>query len=274
MQRLLVYTDLDGTLLDHHSYDFGPALPVLERLERLGVPWIINTSKTFAELRSLRQRLGHGHPFIVENGAAVYLPAGCLPGGEELPEEQGLRVRRFAPERRTLLERIAPLLADYECTGFSQMNVAELQACTGLAAEDARRALQRNYSEPLLWRDSELALEHLSARVAACGLSLLRGGRFVHVMGQVDKATPMPWLGAQYARQSTAPLQTLALGDGQNDVAMLEAADRAVIVRSPTHAPPAVRGRSVTLTDALGPAGWARAVSAVLDQLITEAPDD
>lgn len=267
MQPLLVYTDLDGTLLDHHSYDFSPAVPVLARLERLGCPWILNTSKTFAELLTLRERLGHRHPFIVENGAAVYLPADCLPGCADLPEEQGFRVRRFGPERAALLQAIAPFRGEYDCTGFSEMSVAEVQACTGLAREDAWRASQRGFSEPLLWRDCESALQRFSAAVAAQGLNVVRGGRFVHVTGRFDKATPMPWLGAQYARESGSGFKVLALGDGQNDVAMLEAADLAVIVRSPTHAPPTVRGRSVTLTHALGPEGWAQAVSAVLDQL-------
>ncbi|TKB45800.1 mannosyl-3-phosphoglycerate phosphatase, partial [Ferrimonas sediminicola] len=30
--KLLVVTDLDGTLLDHHSYSFQPAEPALARL--------------------------------------------------------------------------------------------------------------------------------------------------------------------------------------------------------------------------------------------------
>ena len=43
---LLVFTDLDGTLLDHHSYSHAAALPGLERLRGLEVPVIPVTSKT------------------------------------------------------------------------------------------------------------------------------------------------------------------------------------------------------------------------------------
>ena len=40
LQPRLVVTDLDGSLLDHHSYDFSPAAPWLARLKQMGVPVI------------------------------------------------------------------------------------------------------------------------------------------------------------------------------------------------------------------------------------------
>ena len=38
---LLVFTDLDGTLLDHDDYGFEPALPALHRLAAAQVPLVI-----------------------------------------------------------------------------------------------------------------------------------------------------------------------------------------------------------------------------------------
>ena len=76
---LVVFSDLDGTLLDHDTYSFDAARPALERLRVDGVPLILCTSKTRAEIAPLRRALGNTHPFISENGGAVFIPAGYFP---------------------------------------------------------------------------------------------------------------------------------------------------------------------------------------------------
>jgi predicted mannosyl-3-phosphoglycerate phosphatase (HAD superfamily) len=64
-----------------------------------------------------------------------------------------------------------------------------------------------------------------------------------------------------------APL-CVALGDGDNDAAMLEAADYAVIVRSPSHPPPQFSRRErMLITNACGPAGWDEALRRLLSTL-------
>ena len=70
----LVFSDLDGSLLDHYSYSYEAALPQMEALERAGIPLILVSSKTRAEILILREELANRHPFIVENGAAVFIP--------------------------------------------------------------------------------------------------------------------------------------------------------------------------------------------------------
>ena len=81
---LLVFSDLDGSLLDHHDYSFGAALPAIEALRQRGVPLILCSSKTRAEIEPLRARLDNRDPFIVENGAAVFIPCGSL---EQIPPD-------------------------------------------------------------------------------------------------------------------------------------------------------------------------------------------
>ena len=75
---LLVFTDLDGPLLDHDTYEFGPALVALEALRARRIPLVLVTSKTRAEVMALRERLGHTESFIVENGGASYVPVGTF----------------------------------------------------------------------------------------------------------------------------------------------------------------------------------------------------
>ena len=54
---MLVFTDLDGTLLDHNTYSFSPALAAINKLKSLNIPIIPVTSKTLSELMTLLGRL-------------------------------------------------------------------------------------------------------------------------------------------------------------------------------------------------------------------------
>ena len=71
---LLIYSDLDGTLLDIHTYDWQPAAGWLERLQDNQIPIVLCSSKTAAEMLEIQSDLGlDGLPFIAENGAVIQL---------------------------------------------------------------------------------------------------------------------------------------------------------------------------------------------------------
>lgn len=283
-QGLLVYTDLDGSLLDHHDYGFEPAREIIECLNREGIPWLLNTSKTLAELLSLRETLHNQHPMIVENGGGIVIPEAypllnsalfansllenSLPNtslSEATSDNHasGFRLKTIGTNRSDILALLGPLHQRFSFTGFSNMTAAELCEVTGLSSSQAEQALKREFSEPLLWRDSEEKLAQFQQIINRHSLQLLRGGRFIHVIGNSDKGNAMNWLTALY-RASNHQLKTVALGDGENDVAMLEAADLPVLIRSPVHPPPRVQHANVTYTQLCGPAGWREALEALL----------
>jgi HAD superfamily hydrolase (TIGR01484 family) len=77
--KTIIYTDLDGTLLDEKSYSFLDAAPALRAAQAKGIPVIFCSSKTSAEIARIRQQLEVRDPFIVENGAAIFTPTGYFP---------------------------------------------------------------------------------------------------------------------------------------------------------------------------------------------------
>lgn len=267
-RTLLIFTDLDGSLLDHFTYSFAEAQLALDVLERLKIPWIPNTSKTFAELQPLRAQLDHTGPFVVENGAAIYIPGEHpLAQFASLDKINGYAVQRFGKLRCDLLELLEPLRSRYRFTSFSELTPSALAQLTGLGAVQAQQALQRDYSEPLHWRDTETALVDLRLELAEAGVQVQRGGRFVHLMGQHDKAEALRWLAAQLGWA-----KTVALGDGENDIEMLSAADIPVIIRSPVHPPLELPNRPDALVTAgLGPAGWNEAILKILSTCDSKA---
>lgn len=269
---LVVMTDLDGTLLDHNTYSYAPALPVMERLKAAGIPLILNTSKTAAELHALRDELENTDPFVVENGSAVYVPAGYFTERDlENAQKSGNDMHVLGARRAEILSIIQNLRRDenFLFTGFADMEVSEVIAYTGLSEAAAILAATREFSEPLIWQDSAHQLRKFEALIAQHGLRLLKGGRFVHVIGACDKGKCLHWLRERFTDSSGAAPLFVALGDSQNDVAMLDAADIPVLVRSPSHEPPELETQSARVTEETGPLGWANALTQILDETLT-----
>ncbi|MHB8766809.1 MAG: HAD-IIB family hydrolase [Deferrisomatales bacterium] len=267
----IVFTDLDGTLLDHDTYDALAAAPALQALGRRGVPVVLCSSKTRAEILAIQGRLGLSGPFIPENGGAVLL-AGGGPLEALFPERwAGLPAAVFGTPYSELRSALAGLREEVGGgpRGFGDATDAEVARWTGLAEADAHLARQRDFDEPFLW-DPEPAAEVVAAArawLARRGLGLTRGGRFWHLLGRNDKGRAVGWLlDALASRCGVAP-PSLALGDSENDLPMLRRADERVLVERPGGGHLVPRPAALQAVEGVGPVGWARAVLAWLDGL-------
>lgn len=261
MKNLLIFTDLDGTLLDHESYSWAAAKPALAHIRREHIPLIINSSKTKAEICAIRKELDNHDPFIVENGGAICVPQGYF---ADLNTDEAYYINYFGPKREAILALLQALRASegYTFKGFFDYSIEQLAALTGLSPEGARRAKMKLCSEPIQWLDSDKALEAFKHKLHERGLKLLEGGRFFHVMGQFGKGDGIKWLHAKYqAAHPDAKFLTLALGDGPNDQDMLEAADIAVVIEPAKGEPLRLERKEGALYPGKkGPEGWQAAM--------------
>ncbi|WP_319558115.1 HAD-IIB family hydrolase [Thiomicrorhabdus sp.] len=262
-----LFTDLDGTLLNHHDYEYRPVLPVLSRLKALGVIVILNSSKTSAELADWLKRLDLQTPYVAENGGAIYWPQ-SEPG---VPVWRPELLGRPYSEIRSVLLRLREENA-WDFAGFGDWSLQDVSHFTGLRAEDARRAKERAVSEPILWFGSDEQFEDFKAALSRFNLRVLKGGRFYHVMAHHDKANALRWIKERAIESANEPVKVLtgALGDGENDRAMLEAADFAMVL-------PAANGclelgrKDAYYAQKAAPWGWVEAVEGhYLQQLALE----
>ena len=262
----LVFTDLDGTFLDHYTYDWSAAKPALKALTEQGIPVVINTSKTAPEVIALQKEMSLKAPFSVENGSALYIPKGYFANviGEESEFPDFTRVI-FGAKRTEICPQLYALRDSYgfDFKGYSDWSIQEVMEITGLDAESAEDSLNRFYSEPLIWNDSEERYEEFKGIIAKLGYKILQGGRFIHILGQTNKAEPIKYLANEVF--AGKEITTIALGDSPNDIEMLECTDWSVWVKSPKADYPKMRkADQVYCTEGLGPIGWNEAINKII----------
>jgi len=263
---LVVFTDLDGTLLDHATYSFEPARPALDALAEAGVPVVFCTSKTRAETERWRRALGNVHPFIVENGGAAFVPEGYFgPGARFDRQDAGYGVIEYGRPYVELRRALAAIRAatGLPLRGFGDMDLDEIARRCGFSREEAALAAKREYDEPFVGADSN-ALAAVIRAAGEAGLRVVSGGRFHHLVGGVDKGRAVRALQALYDRDR-GPVRSAGLGDSPNDEPMLRAVDIPVLVRRPDgrhfdglHLP------GLVIASYAGPEGWREAVLELL----------
>jgi len=264
---LVIITDLDGTMLDQQTYSYEQSLPAIEKLRDEGLPLVLCSSKTAAEMIPLQRKLDLKHPFICESGGAIYLPQNYFPFAiAALKPRRQFDVIEFG--KRIFYLRQALQETAQACSvavkSFGTMSFQEIRFRTGLSLEHAIQARQRDYDEPFFIDagDEETLLAALRAR----GLTVTKGDRFYHLTAGHDKGEAVKVLLGHYRRQHPN-LLAIGLGNSANDLPLLRQTEIAVLVRNPdgswdsevtTHLP------SVTRCQGNGPEGWREAIESLL----------
>lgn len=270
--QTIVFTDLDGTLLDHDTYGFDPARPALAMLDQKNIPVILNSSKTLVEILKIRNALGNGHPFIAENGSVVAVPEstfGDLVGNDSLFQSpSGLMVRRLGGDRKEVLDILTHLRRThgFAFEGFADMDPVRLSQVTGLTEDQAIEAGQRLSTEPIIWQDTPGQWEAFTGHLAGAGLGWVQGGRFISISRPFDKKDGVACLLALYTSGMGSEPFTIGLGDSPNDQAMLDMMDIAVVICSARSDQIKLnRAKTVIRTTARGPLGWQEAMNTIFD---------
>ena len=263
MPQLIVFTDLDGTLLDAETYTFDVAREALDALKARGVPLVLVSSKTRAEIELIRICLNNADPFVTENGGGVYIPKGYfdfpLEGAVLRGPYQVLELGLPYAALRLALKEIAHALG-CRIRGFGDMPTEEVAERTGLPPSDAQLAKQREYDEPFILESATPPVDDIRRKAEARGLRCTSGGRFYHLIGQSDKGLACRHL-ANFYRRRYGAVTTVAIGDSLNDLSMLAVADRPMLVQRTDGAhDPAVTFPTLVRVPGIGPVGWNRAL--------------
>jgi mannosyl-3-phosphoglycerate phosphatase len=279
--KLVLFTDLDGTLLDD-AYSFTPAIPALERIREKKVPCIVCSSKTRSEIEHYRRQLSNNDPFISENGGAIFVPQGYLGfrisdfrfekviGNHKkilVGENGGYEVVQLGEEYSRLRAAITGLRSEgFPIRGFGDMSAEEVAGVTGLSLNEAAMAKEREFDEPFLFDGDDEQRRQLPKRIEALGLHMTQG-QFYHLLGDSDKGKAVSIACLLFHKAFGGVMRTAALGDGPNDLPMLEAVDCPIVVRKADGSYHSrLEGKGFTKADGIGPEGWNTAVLTLLEE--------
>jgi mannosyl-3-phosphoglycerate phosphatase len=270
---LLIFTDMDGTLLDHHSYSFKGAEEALQRLRQHSIPIILTSSKTRTELQALQEKLGLNEPLISENGGGIFIPSDYAMLDTTKFEKSGdycsIQFGRPYTYIRKIFETIQ---TKYNIRGFGDMTLEEIMEATGLLKADAFLALQRDFSEPFRFL-AEPRLQELQEEVAGHGLTVTRGGRFYHLMaaGQ-DKGLAVAETSRLFQARCPDKIVTIGLGDAENDYLMLKVVDIRVLIPKPDGSYENMDLSHLRKAPYPGSKGWGAAILEILDDFQLASP--
>jgi mannosyl-3-phosphoglycerate phosphatase len=239
MPQYVVFVDLDGTLLDTDAGSWEAAGPAVQALRDHGIPLILVSSKTRAELEPLRQRLRHQDPFITESGAAVFVPRGVF----TFPLE---RVRTKTPYDvielgmpyhmlRDVLKQIEDAV-ETPLHGFGDLSVDDVMQVTGLSRADATLAKMREYDEPFLLQGPQTLVEEVCRQIVTRGLRWTTAGGLFHLTGDNDKGAAAETLMRCYQREQrlrfqSRPVESVGIGDSLSDVPLLAVVDHPILMQ-------------------------------------------
>ena len=267
LTQFVIFSDLDGTLLDGTTYSFEAATEALQALHSRRVPVVLVTSKTRAEIEPLRFRLQLDHPFVVENGGGIVIPKGYFPFPIDHAVLRGAyQVVELGVPYAQLRATIKELQQSFgrAVRGLGDLTTDEIAQHTGLSQSEAHLAKQREYDEPFLVPEPADVAERVRLEIEKRGFQCVAGGRFYHLMGAHDKGQAvrllMDWYRRHYGNDHRE-LVAVAVGDSPNDLPMLAVVDRPFLVQRPdgsfddrVHLP------RLNHVPAPGPTGWNRLV--------------
>ncbi|UCC66572.1 MAG: HAD-IIB family hydrolase [Deltaproteobacteria bacterium] len=263
----IIFTDLDGTLLEHQTYSFTAALPALELVKKRGIPLTFCSSKTGAEIEYWREKIGNHCPFISENGGGIFIPQSYFAADEldSVWEKTKKNGEYFVLILGTTYHRLCQALEELrrdgiEVNGFGDMNVAEVAEIAGLSLEEAEMAKRRDFDEPFTFSGDQARVRTLLAAIEEKGLRSTVGGRFYHLMGDNDKGKAVDILKKLYQKKF-GDIVTIAFGDSPNDLPMLERVDYPILVQNYK----GEHDQRITIpnlirAEGIGPEGWNRAM--------------
>jgi mannosyl-3-phosphoglycerate phosphatase family protein len=265
MQKFVIFTDLDGTLLHPKTYSFDDARPALELIRRRDIPLIICSSKTRAEIEVYRRRLSNVHPFVSENGGGAFIPEGYFSFAADSETRTGYRLICFGSPYQELRDVLTGLRERLSTgvRGFGDMSVQEIAALSGLPEPEASLAKMRDFDEPFIFEEADADVDAFLQAIEAQGYHWTRG-RFYHIIGENDKGKAATFLKVLYEKKH-GPIRTIGLGDNLNDLSLLGVVDHPVLVRGADgNYEASVRLPNLIKADGIGPQGWNRAILMLL----------
>ena len=270
--RHLIFTALEGALVDPRTDSFAGAEEALAELDRRKIAYVLLTSRTREEIDPIRRKLGHNHPFVTENGGGIFFPDGYfslrIPGVVRTARYLSVAQGRPYAEVCEALDDIAEECA-VGVAGFHHMSLREIADNTGMHPRSAELARAREFDEPFYFTSADdKAIARFVETARARGFDTRRDRTFWHFSAKCDAARAVRSLAQLFREATHIKLRLVGIGGGEVDLPWLQAVDHAILLpdsreaAKPAEHPQETPGRtkSIVMGDAPGAVGWNKAI--------------
>jgi mannosyl-3-phosphoglycerate phosphatase len=270
--RHLIFSALEGALVDPRTDSFAGAEEALSELERRKIAFVLLTTRTREEIDPIRRKIGHNHPFVTENGGGIFFPDGYfslkIPGAVRTARYLSVAQGQPYAEVCEALDEIAKEAA-VGVAGFHHMSLREIADNTGLRPRSAELARAREFDEPFYFTSAdENAIARFVEAAHERGFDTRRGSTFWHLSSKCDPARAVRTLSQLFREATHIKLRLVGIGGGQVDLSWLRAVDHAILLpdsgepgKSSEDSPEnPSRTRTIVMGDAPGAVGWNRAI--------------
>ncbi len=261
MKRYLIFTDLDGTLLDHKNYSYGDNKKFISSIINNQNDIIFNTSKTFSESSDLLNELNLTNmPFSTENGALLYFPKNRfkkIKNSFDYGRYWKIKIAKLSAMNwhKFLLKKQKKL----KFLIAQDLDSKILKKYTNL--DNTSKMLKREASQIILWQDSLINLKKFKHQVKQEKKGILiQGSRFMQISSVCNKRIAKNLISHVYDIQFHGKYSknTIALGDSKNDIDMLNSASYPCLIKNPSGSFPKLRSnkKNIIKSSKLAPDGW------------------
>lgn len=270
MLQKVVFTDIDGTLIDIFSGKYGETDKLIHTLKANNIPIVLCSAKTCAEQNKIREDLGLMDPFIVENGGAIIIPTGYFDFQLDMEQirlkEEGyiiIELGKSATEIRTKLSEIKNKLK-IEFKSIADVSIEELSKLATMPIDYAKRMSEREYAETILQiKKSDIPM--FITNIEKMGMKVIHGGRFFDVTICTDKGKAVNILVNLFRKRYHNHVKFFGVGDSMNDVSMLKHMDVPMLVQKPDSSWSELEIENVIRLNGIGPEGWKSAFNVIME---------
>lgn len=271
MLQKVVFTDIDGTLIDLISGKYGESDKLIYTLRENNVPIVLCSAKTFAEQNKIRDDLGLMDPFIVENGGAIIIPKNYFDfqfdiEQTRIKEEQGYIIIELGESTREIRTKLAEIKKKLkiEFKGVADVSIEELSRLATMPIDYAKRMSEREYGETIL-QIKKSDIPTFTTSIEKMGIKVIHGGRFFDVTMGTDKGKAVSILINLFRKKYRNQIKFFGVGDSANDASMLKLMDVPMVVQKPDSSWSELEIKNVIRLKGIGPEGWKSAFDKIME---------
>ena len=233
-KKVIIFTDLDETLLKENKYNYNVLNNFFKTLLKKEYEIIPVTSKTYLEVIDLLKQIKYKLPFSVENGAAYYVPINKSKNYLYKKIVNPYAIKKNAIKK--ILNKSIFNTYLHSLKYIEDLSVVEQKKITKLNSKQLDGFNSREYSIPVLISGDKYFKKKFEETLLKYNLKIIFGGKLDNICGLHSKLNSLSFFSYKYKQKlRNTKIIIISLGDNQNDIEILNNSNYSGIIKNKTY---------------------------------------